>query len=162
METLIYANIAGCEIRAMQRTSNWGRPSTKPSVDGRKIAKNAMKTKLHVGNLSSRTTKENLRWLFAQKGRVRDVGLIIERTTGRSRAYAIVTMATVEGAEAAVLGLHRSIWNGRHITVHEMPAAEPARPRLFGPQQTITPFYPTRSKTEKDPVAAPEVTPCDT
>ena len=120
-------------------------------VDGRKIAKNAMKTKLHVGNLSSRTTEENLRCLFAQKGRVRDVRLIIERATGRSRAYAIVTMATVEGAEAAVLGLHRSIWNGRHITVHEMPAAEPHQPLSFGPQQTITPFYPMRSKTEGDP-----------
>ena len=121
-------------------------------VDGRNIAKNAMKTKLHVGNLSSRTTEENLRSLFAQKGRVRDVGLIIERTTGRSRAYAIVTMATVEGAEAAVLGLHRSIWNGRHITVHEMPTAEPERSSLsFGPRQTITPFYPIRSKTEGDP-----------
>ena len=135
----------------MQRTSNWGRPSTIDLVDGRKIAKSAMKTKLHVGNLSSRTTEENLRCLFAQKGRVRHVGLIIERTTGRSRAYAVVTMATVEGAEAALLGLHRSIWNGRHITVHEMPAAEPQRPRSFGPQQTITPFYPIRSKTEGDP-----------
>ena len=111
-----------------------------------------MKTKLHVGNLSSRATEKNLRFLFAQKGRVRDIELIVERATGRSRAFAIVTMATVEGAAAALLGLHRSIWNGRHITVHEMPAAETERSSLsFGPQQTVTPFYPIRSKTEGDP-----------
>jgi len=106
-----------------------------------------MKTKLHVGNLSSRATEKNLCYLFTQKGRVREVQLIIERTTGRSRAFAIVTMATVEGAEAALLGLHRSIWNGRHITVHEMPPAEVDGPSLsFGSPQTITPFYPIRSK----------------
>ena len=111
-----------------------------------------MKTKLHVGNLSSRATVENLRFLFAQKGRVRDVELTVERTLGRSRAFAIVTMATVEGAQAALLGLHRTIWNGRHITVNEIPEAEPPRSRLsFGPQQTITPFYHIRSKTEEDP-----------
>ena len=111
-----------------------------------------MKTKLHVGNLSSRATEENLRFLFTQKGRVQEVELTVERTLGRSRAFAIVTMATVEGAQAALLGLHRSIWNGRHITVNEMPTAEPARPPLsFLPQQTITPFYPIRSKSEEDP-----------
>jgi RNA recognition motif-containing protein len=102
------------------------------------ITKSAMKTKLHVGNLSSRATEKNLCFLFAQKGRVSDVQLTIERTTGRSRAFAIVTMATVEGAEAALLGLHRSIWNGRHITVHEMPPAELNRPLLsFGSQQQL-------------------------
>ena len=110
-----------------------------------------MKTKLHVGNLSSRATEKNLHFLFAQKGRVRNIELIVERATGRSRAFAIVTMATVEGAEAALVGLHRSIWNGRHITVHEMAPAELEPPRLsFGPQQTITPFYPIRSKVAED------------
>jgi len=109
-----------------------------------------MKTKLHVGNLSSRATEKNLRFLFAQKGRVRDIELVVERGTGRSRAFAIVTMATVEGAEAALVGLHRSIWNGRHITVHEMPATELQPPRLsFGPQEAITPFYPIRAKAEE-------------
>src|SRR5688572_27598285 len=111
-----------------------------------------MKTKLHVGNLSSRATEENVRFLFGQKGRVSKVELIIERATGRSRAFAIVTMATVEGAEAALLGLHRHIWNGRHITVHEMLAvAGPAPARLsFGLQPAITPFFPIRTHAEDD------------
>jgi cold-inducible RNA-binding protein len=101
-----------------------------------------MNTKLHVGNLSSRATEENLRFLFAQKGRVRHVELIVERATGRSRAFAIVTMATVEGAQAALLGLHRHIWNGRHITVHEMLSAPVPPTRLsFGGPQAITPFF---------------------
>ena len=109
-----------------------------------------MKTKLHVGNLSSRASEDSLRALFTQKGRVQDVELIIERTTGRARAFAIVTMATVEGAEAALLGLHRHIWNGRHITINEMSTAQLERSRLsFGPHQTITPFYPIRSRAEE-------------
>src|SRR5688572_21328706 len=142
--TLISPASRGREVHETQRIKNegthrlsilsMGAPATQAT---RKQA--AMKTKLHVGNLSSRATEKNLRFLFAQKGRVRDIELIVERATGRSRAFAIVTMATVEGAEAALLGLHRSIWNGRHITVHEMPTAELDPARLsFGPQQVIT------------------------
>jgi RNA recognition motif-containing protein len=115
-----------------------------------------MKTKLHVGNLSSRATEKNLRFLFAQKGRVRDVELTIERTVGRSRAFAIVTMATVEGAQAALLALHRSIWNGRHITVNEVPAAPVEHGEFsFGAQQTITPFFPIRTKAADKPALSP-------
>ena len=111
-----------------------------------------MKTKLHVGNLSSRATEKNLRFLFAQKGRVRDVELTIERTVGRSRAFAIVTMATVEGAQAALFALHRSIWNGRHITVNEVPSVPVENGHFsFGAQQTITPFFSIPTKTADEP-----------
>jgi RNA recognition motif-containing protein len=105
-----------------------------------------MKTKLHVRNLSSRASENSLRVLFTQKGRVQDVELIIDRITGRPRAFAVVTMATVEGAQAALLGLHRHIWNGRHITVHEMPSAPAAASARVAFGESITPFFPIRAR----------------
>jgi len=77
-----------------------------------------MNTKLHVGNLSARVTEEGLHFLFSKKGAITEIKLVIERSAGRSRAFAIVTMAAPEGAEAALRDLHRHIWNGRHITVN--------------------------------------------
>jgi RNA recognition motif-containing protein len=113
-----------------------------------------MKTKLFVGNLSSRVTEAGLRFLFSKQGEISAIKVTVERTTGRSRAFAIVTMATAEGAQAAVQSLHRQIWNGRHITVNEVGPKEdsgldslPSESRLsIGPQQTITPFFPIKAK----------------
>ena len=116
-----------------------------------------MNTKLYVGNLSARVTEENLRFLFSQQGEISEIKVTVERTIGRSRAFAIVTMATPQGAEAALVGLHRHIWNGRHITVntvtetpHEKevsmePAAMRSRLSLIA-QQTISPFFPIKTR----------------
>ena len=107
-----------------------------------------MNTKLHVGNLSSRATEEGLRFLFSQKGDITSVELITERTTGRSRAFAFITMATTEGAEAALQGLHRHVWNGRYITVNE--AREGALPTVrrlaIAGEGTISPFFPIKAR----------------
>lgn len=112
-----------------------------------------MNTKLHVGNLSSRATEEGLRSLFSQKGEIAGVELITERSTGRSRAFAFVTMATAEGAEAALQGLHRHIWNGRHITVNEAREGDsavegsPLAGRLaVAGEETISPFFPIKTR----------------
>jgi len=116
-----------------------------------------MNTKLYVGNLSARVTEESLHFLFSRKGPITEIKLVIERSTGRSRAFAIVTMATPEGAEAALVGLHRHIWNGRHITVNTVDDAphekevstepEPMRSRLsVAAQQTISPFFPIKTR----------------
>jgi cold-inducible RNA-binding protein len=112
-----------------------------------------MKKKLHVGNLSSRATEEGLRFLFSQKGEIIRVELITERTTGRSRAFAFITMATLEGATAALQGLHLHIWNGRHITVNEARAEEPGAEtlppagRLAVPgAENISPFFPIKTR----------------
>jgi len=112
-----------------------------------------MNRKLHVGNLSSRATEGGLRFLFSQKGEITDVKLITERSTGRSRAFAFVTMATAEGATAALEGLHRHIWNGRHITVNEArerdPAVEgsPVAGRLaVAGEEAISPFFPIKTR----------------
>jgi hypothetical protein len=61
-----------------------------------------MATKLYVGNLSFRTTSEELREAFAAVGTVESASVIEDRETGRSRGFAFVEMATPEEAAAAI------------------------------------------------------------
>ena len=82
-----------------------------------------MNTKLYVGNLPFDVTENDLHDLFAGFGPVTEVNLIMDRASGRSRGFAFVTMATPEGAQAAVTGLASQEFKGRALTVNE------ARPR---------------------------------
>ena len=82
-----------------------------------------MATKLYVGNLSFRTTSEDLRELFAQAGTVESASVIEDRETGRSRGFGFVEMASAEEAAAAVEQFNGKDFNGRNLTVNE------ARPR---------------------------------
>ena len=82
-----------------------------------------MATKLYVGNLSFRTTQEDLRELFAQAGTVESASIIEDRETGRSRGFGFVEMASPEEAAAAIEQFNGKDFNGRNLTVNE------ARPR---------------------------------
>jgi RNA recognition motif-containing protein len=82
-----------------------------------------MNTKLYVGNLSFNVTENELQDAFSAFGPVAEVNLIQDRITGRPRGFAFVTMATPEGAQAAVAGMHGQPLDGRPLTVNE------ARPR---------------------------------
>jgi len=82
-----------------------------------------MNTKLFVGNLSFDVTENDLQDLFAAIGPVSEVNLMTDRSTGRSRGFAFVTMATPEGAQAAIQGMAGKDVKGRALTVNE------ARPR---------------------------------
>lgn len=82
-----------------------------------------MNTKLYVGNLSYDTTENDLQDLFSQHGPVTEVNLVQDRVTGRARGFGFVTMATPEGAQAAIQALNGSDVGGRALTVNE------ARPR---------------------------------
>ena len=78
-----------------------------------------MNTKLYVGNLSYDTTENDLQDLFSQHGPVSEVSLIQDRATGRPRGFGFVTMATPEGAEAAIRVLNGAQCGGRPLTVNE-------------------------------------------
>jgi len=78
-----------------------------------------MTTKLYVGNLSFRTTGEELRELFAQAGTVESVSVIEDRETGRSRGFGFVEMATAEEAAAAIEQFNGKDLGGRNLTVNE-------------------------------------------
>src|SRR6476659_6547109 len=82
-----------------------------------------MGTKLYVGNLSFRTTSDELRDAFAAVGTVESASVIEDRDTGRSRGFGFVEMATAEDAAAAIEQLNGKDFGGRNLTVNE------ARPR---------------------------------
>jgi len=82
-----------------------------------------MNTKLYVGNLSYDTTENDLQDLFSAHGPVTEANLMMDRSTGRPRGFAFVTMATSEGAQAAIQALNGKNIGGRDLTVNE------ARPR---------------------------------
>lgn len=82
-----------------------------------------MNTKLFVGNLSFETNEMELQDLFGACGPVTEVNIITDKFTQKPRGFAFVTMATSEGAQAAVQQLSGKNVNGRELTVNE------ARPR---------------------------------
>jgi RNA recognition motif-containing protein len=82
-----------------------------------------MNTKLYVGNLTNKTTENDLHTLFSQHAPVTEVQLMVDRTTGCSRGFALVTMATPEGSDAASHALNGRSFQGRVLVVNEMPMA---------------------------------------
>jgi RNA recognition motif-containing protein len=88
-----------------------------------------MSTKLFVGNLSFRTSSEDLRSAFSAVGNVESASVIEDRETGRSRGFAFVEMATPEEAQAAINEFHGKEIDGRALTVNE---AKPREPRSGG------------------------------
>jgi cold-inducible RNA-binding protein len=78
-----------------------------------------MATKLYVGNLSFRTTSEDLREHFSQAGTVESASVIEDRETGRSRGFGFVEMATAEEAAAAIEQFNGKDLGGRNLTVNE-------------------------------------------
>ena len=89
-----------------------------------------MESKLYIGNLSFKTTEEDIQLLFGQAGIVKSVNLIKDRETGRSRGFAFVEMESSDGAQDAISQFHGLQFQGRQITVNI------ARPREDRPQRS--------------------------
>ncbi|HEX8565953.1 MAG TPA: RNA-binding protein [Pyrinomonadaceae bacterium] len=85
-----------------------------------------MGTKLYVGNLSFRTTSEDLQEYFGQAGTVNAANVITDRDSGFSRGFAFVEMSSDEEAASAVTMFNGQELDGRSLVVNE------ARPREEG------------------------------
>lgn len=83
-------------------------------------------TNIFVGNLSFRTTQEDLQAAFSYYGNVERVSIVTDRDTGQSRGFAFVEMTERSEAEAAITNLNGSELNGRAMNVNE------ARPKPAG------------------------------
>ena len=82
-----------------------------------------MASKLFVGGLPYRTTKEELEESFAQAGTVSSASIVMDRETGRSKACGVVEMAYDAEGEATI-----SMWNGKDFGGRTLTVSE-ARPK---------------------------------
>ena len=76
-------------------------------------------SKLYVGNLSFKTTEDELRAAFGQFGNVTDLYVAMDKMTGRPRGFAFITMGTEEEAKAATEKMNGTDLGGRQLTVNE-------------------------------------------
>jgi RNA recognition motif-containing protein len=79
--------------------------------------------KLYVGNLSFKTSSDDLQQLFSQAGTVESATVVEDRDTGRSRGFGFVEMASKEEGQKAIEQFNGTDLDGRNLTVNE------ARPR---------------------------------
>ncbi len=77
-----------------------------------------MESRLYVGNLSDDVSAESLRRRFAEFGLVSDVYLATDRSSGRLRGHAFVTMANAADAQAAMRELNGSLFDDRRLRVN--------------------------------------------
>jgi RNA recognition motif-containing protein len=84
---------------------------------------------IYVGNIAFKATADDLRQLFEQYGTVKNITVITDRETGRSRGFGFVEMPNASEAKSAIEALHGTALLGRPLTVNE------ARPREPRPQR---------------------------
>jgi cold-inducible RNA-binding protein len=76
-----------------------------------------MSAKLFVGNVDFKVTENDLQDAFTAFGTVVEANLVTDRTTGRPRGFAFVTMSSPEEAQKAIEGLNGKDMAGRAIAV---------------------------------------------
>jgi RNA recognition motif-containing protein len=86
-------------------------------------------SKLYVGNLSFKTTDDELRAHFGQFGTVTDTYVAMDKMSGRPRGFAFVTMGTPEEAKLAIEKTNGVDFGGRQLQVNE---ARPKEERPAG------------------------------
>ena len=80
--------------------------------------------KIYVGNLSFKTSSEDLQKLFSQAGTVESATVIEDRETGRSRGFGFVEMSTNEEGAAAIAKFDGQDLGGRALKVNEAKPRE--------------------------------------
>ncbi len=74
-------------------------------------------TRLYLGNLSYDASEYDLEDLFKGVGSVRNLEIVYNRNTHKSKGYGFIVMATIEEAKRAVDVLHDQPFMGRNLIV---------------------------------------------
>ena len=82
-----------------------------------------MASKLFVGGLPYRTSKEELEDAFSKAGSVVSASIVMDRETGRSKGFGFVEMGSDAEAQAAI-----DMWNGKEYDGRSLTVSE-ARPK---------------------------------
>ena len=84
-----------------------------------------MNAKVYVDNLAGATTEIELTDLFSTYGNVVNVNIALDHTTNKPRGYGFVTMATSDGAQAAIQALNgKALATGTLIVSKAWPGEE--------------------------------------
>jgi RNA recognition motif-containing protein len=84
-----------------------------------------MQNRLYVTHLPFEPNRETLRALFARCGKVFDLALVADRTSGRPRAAALVTYSTEGEARRAIADLDGVTYEGQRLRVMREPDRTP-------------------------------------
>jgi RNA recognition motif-containing protein len=76
-----------------------------------------MTQKLFIGGLSFSTSAERLREFLAKVEGVESATVVTDRTTGQSRGFGFVEMASVEAAKTAMQALNGQELDGRQLRI---------------------------------------------
>lgn len=76
-----------------------------------------MSARLFVGNLSPRTTEDDLARFFSAVGQVRSTAIPVDRQTGQRRGFGFVELADRRQAEEAVASLQGRELDGRRLRI---------------------------------------------
>ncbi|MFL2697784.1 MAG: RNA recognition motif domain-containing protein [Gammaproteobacteria bacterium] len=72
---------------------------------------------LYVGNLPWSASEDELKNHFAEYGEVKDVRIITEGRSGRSKGFGFVEMASDDAGRAAIEALNGKEFGGRELRV---------------------------------------------
>ena len=84
--------------------------------------------RIYVGNLSYRSSEQDVRKAFEAFGQVESTRLAIDPKTGRSAGFAYIEMSNVEEAQAAIARLNGKEINSRVVTVNQATMEEAPAP----------------------------------
>lgn len=83
-----------------------------------------MNRRLYVGNLSFKTSEEELNRHFSRVGTPESVAVIKDRVSGKSRGFGFVEMSSEEEAERAIQELDGQDLQGRPLKINEARSRE--------------------------------------
>lgn len=90
-----------------------------------------MPSKVFVGNLDFKSTKDQVESLFAEAGDVQDVFIPVDRESGRPRGFAFVEFDSEESAQKAIKMFDGHELGGRELRVN-MAEERQRKPRPYG------------------------------
>ncbi len=76
-------------------------------------------TTIYVGNLSFKTSEDQLQELFSEFGEVASAKIITDRETGRSRGFGFVEMNDDSEADSAIEDLNEAEFMDRALVVNK-------------------------------------------
>jgi hypothetical protein len=116
------------------------------------------KKKLYVGNLPYQIDTPALHRLFAPFGEIRDVIVIKDRQTQRSRGFGFVSFATEKQANLALLSMQNAIIEARPLRIKyadNKQEKEKTAPEFFENMNTFSIYGPTSEESCPYPISPP-------